>query len=136
MSQDRARGLQGPQGIQGPTGPIGSTGPRGATGAIGATGPFGGIHFVSGTTLIDFGSAPGTNITTVSITGQTDITTANQVSAFMMGATGTVSHNIIEHAIVPVKLTCTSITAGTGFTITAVSDWRLSGTFNISWNWY
>lgn len=135
MSQDRARGTQGPQGATGPVGSIGSTGPMGATGVRGATGPFGGIHFVSGTTTIDFGSAPGTNITTATIIGQSDITTSNQVNAFING-TATLTHNVIEHAIAPIKLTCTQIVNGTGFTITAVSDWRLTGIFNIAWHWY
>lgn len=135
MSQDRARGLQGLQGATGPIGTTGTTGVAGPTGAIGPTGPFGGVPFTSGTGVIDFGSAPGTNITALVITGQSGITTSSQVNVFIR-AVSTATHNETEHLVAPIKLSGSSIINGVGFTITAVTEWRLSGTFNIHWHYY
>ena len=87
-----------------------------------------------GEATIDFGSAPGTNVVSVAVTGQTTITTDATIYAFM-ASDSTASHNEIEHQFVPIKLTCGNIVAGTGFTIYAVTDLRLSGTFNVRWTW-
>lgn len=89
----------------------------------------------TGTTTVNFGSAPGTNVVITTITGQTGITTANYVEAFMMGADTTATHNAIEHQLVPMRLSCTNIVNGTGFDIIASSDFRLTGTFSVRWVW-
>ena len=88
-----------------------------------------------GTATLNFGSAAGgTNVVTVAVTGQTGITTSSHAEAWLMGDS-TASHNDYEHSIVPIKLTCGSLINNTGFTITAVSEWRLTGTFTAHWVW-
>lgn len=87
-----------------------------------------------GTAVIDFGAAPGTNIVTVVVTGQASIAANSHIFAFVMGE-ATAEHNIYEHQVAPIKLTPGLIVPGTGFTITAVTEWRLTGRFNIHWTW-
>lgn len=87
---------------------------------------------VQGTTTIDFGSAPGTNVIVKTITGQTAITSTMLVEAWIM-AEATADHNAYEHAVAPIKLTCGNIVNGASFDIIAVTDWRLTGTFNVKW---
>lgn len=89
----------------------------------------------TGTATLDFGSAPGTNITTVDVTGQTGLLATDHVEVFMMGTDSTASHNAYEHMIAPIRLTVSSITAGTGFTIVGVTDLRVTGTFKVRWVW-
>ena len=81
-----------------------------------------------------FGSGSGTNVVTVAVTGQTGITTSSHVEAWMMGDS-TATHNAYEHAVAPIRLSCGSLVNNTGFTITAVTDWRLTGTFTVHWVW-
>jgi hypothetical protein len=88
----------------------------------------------SGTATIDFGAAPGTNVVTVVVTGEAGILSGSHVEAWIMGS-ATAEHNAYEHAIAPIKLTCGTIVAATGFTITAVCEWRLTGTFTVHWVW-
>lgn len=87
-----------------------------------------------GTATLDFGAAPGSNVATVMVTGQTDIVSGSQATAELMGDT-TADHNAYEHLIVPLTVRCGDIVAGTGFTITASSEWRLTGTFKVRWSW-
>jgi hypothetical protein len=118
-------------------GPTGSVGPIGPTGAVGPVGPQGSF-LVTGQSIIDFGSPPGTNVVTTTITGQTGILSTSNVNAFMMAdttVTGAYGHNAEEHKIVPIKLSCGNIMVGTGFTIYAETDWRLDSVFNVRWLW-
>jgi len=85
-----------------------------------------------GTATLDFGSAPGTNMVTTTITGQTGILSGSTISAWLM-AEATATHNAYEHMIVPLRITCGNIVAGVGFDIVAVSDLRLTGTFTCRW---
>lgn len=89
----------------------------------------------TGTLTLNFGAAPGTNIAETVVTGQTAISGTSGVEAYMMGLDTTATHNGYEHAIVPIKLSCTAITPGTGFTIQGSSEWRLTGTFLVRWVW-
>jgi hypothetical protein len=92
----------------------------------------------TGTATIDFGAAPGTNVTSVVVTGQTGILSGSFAEAFMMAdstVSGATGHNAEEHKLVPIKLTCGSVVAGTGFTIFAESSWRLTSTFQVRWVW-
>jgi len=91
-----------------------------------------------GTATINFGAVPGTNTTSVVVTGQTAILTGSLCEAWMMADTtvsGSTGHNADEHKIVPIKLTCGAVVAGTGFTIYAETDWRLTSTFQVRWVW-
>lgn len=88
-----------------------------------------------GTATLDFGAAPGTNAASVTVTGEAGIGTSSVAEAWMM-AESTADHNAEEHSLVPIRLTCGTFVAGTGFTIQARCDWRLSGTFKVRWVWY
>lgn len=90
----------------------------------------------TGTATLSFGAAPGSNVATATITGQTDIGTSDFAEAFFMADT-TADHNDMEHILFSrlVGLTCGSIVAGTGFTITAETDLRLTGSIRCRWVW-
>lgn len=84
--------------------------------------------------MLDFGSTPGTNVATTTVTGQTGITASSHVEAWMMGD-DTATHNAYEHLIVPLVVRCGNIVAGSGFDIVASSELRLNGTFTVHWVW-
>lgn len=94
----------------------------------------------AGTATIDFGAVPGTNITSVVVTGQTGIVPGSFAEAWMMADStadpvfGT-GHNAEEHKLAPIKLTCGDLVPGTGFTIWAETEWRLTSTFQVRWVW-
>lgn len=88
----------------------------------------------TGTATIDFGSAPGTNLVSVVVTGQAAILSGSHVEAFMMGD-ATATHNADEHQFVQIRLVCGSVVAATGFTIFASTLLRLTGTFSVRWVW-
>jgi hypothetical protein len=91
----------------------------------------------TGTAEVDFGSAPGTNIAGIAVTGQAAILATSHVEAWMMGTDATATHNAYEHAVVPLELhlAITALTAGVGFTISAITRLRLTGTFLVHWVW-
>lgn len=88
----------------------------------------------TGSATVDFGAAPGTNIATTVVTGQTEILADSSVDAFLM-AESTPDHNAYEHIIVPLQIIASDIVPGVGFTINAVSDLRLTGEFAVRWSW-
>lgn len=91
-----------------------------------------------GTATIDFGAAPGTNIASVTVTGQPNIkATGSSIRAWIQGNDSTADHNAAEHALFSryVGVSATAVSAGVGFVITAVSEFRLSGTMAIRWSW-
>lgn len=102
---------------------------------IGATGSTGsaGIYSTVGTAILDFGSAPGSNMTTVTVTGQTGITSSSPLVVFIRSDDSTADHNSMAHTFARLNLNAGSIIVGTGFTITATSDLRLTGTFQVRW---
>ncbi len=89
-----------------------------------------------GTAVLSFGTAPGgSQSAIVTVTGQTGLAAATTFAeAFLMGST-TAEHNDIEHAMVPMKLTCLNLVDNTGFDIMGVADWVLTGTFLVHWVW-
>ena len=89
----------------------------------------------TGTATLNFGSAPGTNHVTVDVTGQGSILSTSHAEAFMMGNDSTADHNTYEHMMTPMKLSCSAVVAGTGFTINSITDLRLSGQFKVRWVW-
>jgi hypothetical protein len=62
----------------------------------------------TGTSTLDFGTTPGTNYVTTTITGQATIASGSQIEAYLM-ADATADHNAY--------------------------DLRLDGTFNVHWVW-
>jgi hypothetical protein len=80
---------------------------------------------------------PGTNVVTTVITGQTGITSGARVNVWLQGGS-TASHNATEHSLIfpsRVGLSAGSIVAGTGFTITAETELRLTGDVQVKWAW-
>lgn len=95
------------------------------------TGSGGGGLNMKGTATINFGATPGTNIIVTTV-NDANVTSLSQVMVFM-GGDATATHNKDEHQIVPIKFTVSDIVAGVSFKITAVSDWRLDGTFTVNY---
>ena len=87
-----------------------------------------------GSIPIVFGAAPGTNVVSVDVIGQTTIIPTSKVKAYLMTDT-TATHNAYEHMMVPLNITCGNIVNNVGFTIYVTTDLRLSGTFNLQWEW-
>lgn len=70
-----------------------------------------------GTTTVNFGAMPGTDLATVTVTGQAGIVAGSSVEAWMFPK-GTADHSVDEQVVEPIDCTVTAITAGTGFTVT------------------
>lgn len=94
----------------------------------------GGSTIYSGVAVIDFGAIPGSQLTSVVITGQTFLVALSKIKAWVVMAS-TAEHNVYEHMAVPIRLVIGDVSVGVGFTIYAVSDFRLTGTFNLNWEW-
>ena len=91
----------------------------GRDGTDGATGPAG--VGTSGTATIDFGSFPGTPMTSVAITGQATIASDSKTEAWILPAT-TADHSADEHIVEPIRVVAGPATAGVGFTIYAFGE--------------
>ncbi len=91
----------------------------------------------TGTATIDFGSFPGSNEASVSITGQATISGTSKVEAYIMGDDTTSDHTANDHRYLGLfaALTCGTPTAATGFTIYLRSTEKLQGTFALRWVW-
>lgn len=91
----------------------------------------------TGTAIVDFGSFPGSNEASVSITGQSSITSDSKVESWVMADDSTSDHTQNDHRYIPLfmVLTCGSIVNGVGFTIYAKSTEKLTGTFSVRWVW-
>lgn len=96
----------------------------------------GGTTVNAGTATLDFGSSPATEAS-VTVTGQSSITSSSRVKAWVMGkstATNTVSDH--QFAAVALRFSVSQPTSGIGFTITAYCVvGEVSGQFNIEWEW-
>ena len=86
---------------------------------------------MKGTATINFGATPGTNVVVTTV-ADVNILSALKVIVFM-GGDSTATHNVSEHQIVPIKFTVGNIINGVSFDITAVSEWRLDGTFSVNY---
>ena len=129
--------LQATMGSGGPTGPTGPAGPTGATGPTGPTGATGSssVANISNVTL-DFGSLPGSNEASATVTGQTAITTAHRPTAAIQAvASGSHTANDASYAALFIALTCATPIAGTGYTINARSTEKLTGTYIAAGQW-
>ncbi len=152
------RGETGRQGPQGETGPTGPTGPQGDPGPQGDTGPAGpGVAAggatgavlrkasetdyatewvtasASGTVNADFGAAPGTNVVEVAVA--TTVPAGARVRAWV--AQGTADHSDYEHAVILARHVSAFVSdvTGSGFTITAATELRLTGLVGLRWEW-
>ena len=86
-----------------------------------------------------FGNAPGTNIVTTNVTGQASIGATSKVELYLMGTDSTATHNSYEHSLLPMlspmSLSCTNVTAGTGFTGQLATQLRLTGNITARYVW-
>lgn len=90
----------------------------------------------TGNATVDFGAAPGSTVATVTVTGQTSIVAGSDIEVWIQGTDTTADHNAAEHQLIPFVCRVTSVTAGTGFTISVFSNgYRLTGTFKARWVW-
>lgn len=90
-----------------------------------------------GSSTIDFGTPTQRKTdVAVTITGLSRIKSTSQVQTFFI-ADSTADNDTDAHLIASrlVRLTVEQVTAGTGFTIRAMSEGEVHGTFNIRWNW-
>jgi hypothetical protein len=90
-----------------------------------------------GTVTFNFGSAPGTNVVTTSVSDAA-IGATSKVEIYLMGTDSTATHNAVEHQMLPLgglSLQVISVTAGVGFTAQAMSALRLTGTFTARYVW-
>ena len=118
-------------GVIGPTGPVGS-GPTGNTGPAGPTT----VH--TGTATLDFGTAnPPIRECTAVVGTQTGILASSAITIWISGDDVTASNGASNHIIGSKLITFTaeSIVIGTSFTIRAISEGEVSGTFNVHWSW-
>lgn len=85
---------------------------------------------VAGDAVLDFGS--GANFTSVVIVGQTDIKSNSMIQAWLM-AVDSADHTPMEHAIVPMRVSCGNIVAESSFEIFGYSDITLTGSWAVQW---
>ena len=92
----------------------------------------------AGVIVFNFGSAPGTNLVTNTVS-DAGISATSKVEIYLMGTDSTVSHNAYEHSIfqmlAPMGLSCTAITAGVGFMAQMATQLRLTGTVSARYVW-
>jgi hypothetical protein len=93
------------------------------------------VSIATGSAVLDFGAAPGTN--TVETVVSTAIPAGASVRAWFQSE-GNADHNEIEHRLIfpsRVGLTCGAITDGVGFTVYAETELRLTGDVTCRWQW-
>jgi len=95
-----------------------------------------GASIVKGTSVINFGSYPGQSNLEFIVTGQTTITAASRI-VVRLSTIATADHTSDHHIIASL---CTSLQARTivnsvGFTIVAISQIPLTGSFNVLWEY-
>lgn len=88
------------------------------------------------TTTVNFGAFPGTTDTSVAVTGQAAITTANLVEAWIYPV-ATADHLADEHWVDPPDIVAGTIVNGVGFTIYAKTNnnKRHYGQYTVAWVW-
>lgn len=90
-----------------------------------------------GTTTLAFGAAPGTNVVTSTVTGQTGLLATDAIDVWIQGNDSTASHNAYEHKIAGevLRLSVQNVVAGIGFDVIGLSEHRLAGDFKVRWAW-
>lgn len=97
---------------------------------------FAGMSLTRGSAVLDFGSFPGSNEASVTVTGQAGILSTHIPHAEIQ-ALATSDHTTNDHAYAAlfIQLICGVPTDATGFTIFARSLEKMQGTYNIQWNY-
>jgi hypothetical protein len=95
-----------------------------------------GVAFGTGTGTLTFGAAPGTNVVFTTITGQAGIEAGSSIRCYF-GSDSTATHNEDEHRFLAqyIALVPSAPSAGTGFTVWATTELRLTGTVQFRWEW-
>lgn len=104
----------------------------------GSEGPIGRTpQYVTGTAVLDFGSFPGSNEASVTVTAQSAIALTTTVSIYVNGSNTTATHTADDHKYFAAfcGLSTSTPTPGSGFTIYARSIEKLSGQWLINWSW-
>lgn len=94
------------------------------------------LQGATGSGVLAFGSAPGGNVATLTVTGQTGIAEGSAIRAWVQGSTA--DHNAYEHALIlpgRIGLGIGDVIAGTGFTVYAETELRLTGSVAVKWEW-
>lgn len=97
----------------------------------------------SGSTVLDFGTHPGSDEAEVVVTGQAAITATSLVEAQVRiapttgAADSSDNHSLDEHLVENLRVRAGSIVAGTGFTVYGLTEGpcRLKGRWNVDWVW-
>lgn len=91
----------------------------------------------TGTAVIDFGAVPGTDIASVTVTGQAGVLSGSAVEAWIMGSDSTADYTAYEHMFLArhITVTPTAVNAGAGFELTAIGELMLVGQVAIRWVW-
>lgn len=91
----------------------------------------------TGSSIVDFGSTP-TEIATLVVTGQAGILAGDNVEVYFQGNDFTGDHPAESHKwIFPtfIRPSWDDIVAGTGFTITLLSQFVMTGQVKVRWVW-
>ncbi len=90
---------------------------------------------ISGLASANFGDFPGRASTSVTVSGQTDITADSRVQAWV-GAYDSADHTLDEHIIEDFAIVAGRIEPGVGFTIYVTPRMGVAtGVYNIQWMW-
>lgn len=113
-----------------------SQGIQGVPGTPGTNGTNGTNAGNTGNAIVNFGSFPGSNTTSVVVTGQSTILSTSAVQAFLM-TDATSDHTASDHqyAASLISLSCGTIVPGVGFTINATCLDTMQGTFECRFVW-
>lgn len=97
-----------------------------------------GAAAATGTGTLDFGvTAGGSSYTELVVTGQAGILTGSNIKVWIQ-ADSTADYNEYEHTRIlagRINLAAADVSAGTGFTIIAESELRLTGQVKCRWEW-
>jgi len=95
------------------------------------------MAFNTGEVTIDFGSHPGNNEASVTVTGQTAISATSKAESFVMADDTTTDHTADDHRWLGqfVSFTCSNPVAGVGFTIYGRSIHKMTGQFKLKFVW-
>ena len=85
-----------------------------------------------GNATVQFGAAPGSNLTSVNVT-TSGLVSGSTIWCFMQADT-TADHTATEHILADIKLVGQYVNSTT-FTIWAISPDRLTGQFEVRWAW-
>lgn len=90
-----------------------------------------------GTSTLNFGSAPGNNDATLTVTGQAQMPANAHIHVYIQGNDTTAEHSGFQHRFLTRYIGCSvsNVIASTGFTINLLSDLRLTGNVAVRWSW-